>query len=95
MLVEVNIQYFYQSFHRSIFQFVLGKPSFKISTIQINTKQIAELYFEAAAAAAAVTPDPEVEVGSPKVTVLELVQVTDGFGSWCGIYGSTVRQRGI
>ena len=54
-------------------------------------KQIAELYFEAAAAA--VTPDPEVEVGSPKVTVLELVQGTDGFGSWCGIYGSTVRQR--
>ena len=33
-------------------------------------KIIAELYFEAAAAA--VTPDPEVEVGSPKVTVLEL-----------------------
>ena len=51
------------------------------------------MYFEAAAAA--VTPDPEVEVGSPKVTVLELVQATDGFGSWCGIYGSTVRQRGI
>ena len=51
------------------------------------------MYFEAAAAA--VTPDPEVEVGSPKVTVLELVQATDGFGSWCGIYGSTVRQRDI
>ena len=47
------------------------------------------MYFEAAAAA--VTPDPEVEVGSPKVTVLELGLGTDGFGSWCGIYGSTVR----
>ena len=49
------------------------------------------MYFEAAAAA--VTPDPEVAVGSPKVTVLELGLGTDGFGSWCGIYGSTVRQR--
>ena len=66
-------------------------PVCRYQTIQVNTKQIAELYFEAAAAA--VTPDPEVEVGSPKVTVLELVQATDGFGSWCGIYGSTVRQR--